>query len=124
MMHNVESYFTYQARFWKTEYHDQLLKSYRDNPLIETLPPAYNRDQVYRLLQYDPGCDESYRQWPTHLRLHLFLEAARFFQPLNIHIELEQRLSRMIRAGYVGRNPLDLGFWAETERRLHLVEEN
>lgn len=123
-MLNSESSFTYQARFWKAEYHDPLLKSYRDNPLIETLPPAYNRDQVYKLLQYDPGYDESYRQWPTHLRLHLFLEAARFFQPLTIHFELEERFSRLIRAGYVGRNPLDLGFWSETERRLHIIREN
>ena len=116
--------FIYQTRFWKAEYHDPPLLTYRGNPLIEALPPIYEPEQVYKLLRHDPRYDESYRQWPTHLRLHLFLEAARFFQPLNIHFELEQRLSRMIRAGYVGRNPLDLGFWAETERRLHLVEEN
>ncbi len=121
---NSQSPFTYQTRFWKAEYHDPPLLTYRGNPMIEALPPIYEPEQVYKLLQHNPRYDESYRQWPTHLRLHLFLEAARFFQPLNIHIELEQRLSRMIRAGYVGRNPLDLGFWAETERRLHLVEEN
>jgi hypothetical protein len=124
MMLNSQSPFTYQTRIWKAEYHDPPLHTYRGNPLIEALPPIYKPEQVYKLLQHDPGYDESYRQWPTHLRLHLFLEAARFFQPLNIHIELEQRFSRMIRAGYVGRNPLDLGFWAETERRLDLIEEN
>lgn len=123
-MLNSQSPFIYQTRFWKAEYHDPPLLTYRGNPLIEALPSIYEPEQVYKLLQHDPRYDESYRQWPTHLRLHLFLEAARFFQPLNIHIELEQRLSRMIRAGYVGRNPLDLGFWAETERRLHLIEEN
>lgn len=124
MMFNSQSPFTYQTRIWKAEYHDPPLLTYRGNPLIEALPLIYEPEQVYKLLQHDPGYDESYRQWPTHLRLHLFLEAARFFQPLSIHFELEQRLSRMIRAGYVGRNPLDLGFWAETERRLHLIEEN
>jgi AAA domain len=124
MMLNSQSPFTYQTRFWKAEYHDPPLRTYRGNPLIEALPPIYEPEQVYKLLQHDPGYDESYREWPTHLRLHLFLEAARFFQPLSIHFELEQRFSRLIRAGYVGRNPLDLGFWAETERRLHLMEEN
>lgn len=123
-MRSSESFYTYQAPFWKAEYQeDQPVHSYRGNPLIETLPPAYNRDQAYKLLQYDPGYDESCRQWPDHLRLHLFLEAARFFQPLSIHFELEQRFSRLIRAGYVGRNPLDLGFWPETERRLHIIEQ-
>lgn len=123
-MINNEALFTYQAPFWKAEYHDPPLLSYRGNPLIETLTPIYEPEEVYKRLQHKPHYDESYRQWPTHLRLHLFLEAARFFQPLSIHFELEQRLSRMIRAGYVGRNPLDLGYWGQTERRLHLLEED
>jgi hypothetical protein len=124
LMLNNEPFFTYQAPFWKAEYHDPPLRSYRGNPLIETLPPISDRDQAYKLLQYNPGYDESSRQWPSHLRLHLFLEAARFFQPLNIHFELEQRFSRLIRAGYVGRNPLDLGFWSQTERNLNLIGQN
>src|SRR5260370_18253405 len=124
MMPNSKSPFIYQTRFWNAEYHDPPLLTYRGNPLIEALPSIYEPEQVYKLLQHDPRYDESYRQWPTHLRLHLFLEAARFFQPLSIHFELEQRLSRMIRAGYVGRNPLDLGYWDQTERRLRLLEED
>src|SRR6266487_325611 len=124
IMRGSESFYTYQAPFWKAEYREQPVSSYRGNPLIETLPPAYDREQVYKLLQYDPGYDESCRQWPDHLRLHLFLEAARFFQPLNIHFELEQRFSRLIRAGYVGRNPSDLGFWRDTERKLRVMEQN
>ncbi len=121
-MYNGE--YTYQVPFWKAEYHDPLLVSYKDNPLIEGLPPPYNRDQVYDLLKYNPGYEENYRQWPDHLRLHLILEASRFFQPLDIHFELEERFSRLIRAGYVGRNPLDLGYWPETKRRLYLMKQN
>jgi AAA domain len=122
-MYNTESLFTYQAPIFQAEYHDPPLRSYQGNPLIETLPPISNRDQVYRLLQSDPGYDAASRQWPSHLRLHLFLEAARFFQPLNIHFDLEQRFSRLIRSGYVGRNPLDLGFWSQTEQKLHLIRQ-
>ena len=123
-MDNTEKPFTYQANFWKAEYQDQLLRSYQANPLIETLPPIYDRNQVYQLLHYNSGYDEQYRQWPPHLRLHLFLEAAHFFQPLSIHFELEERFSRMIRSGYVGRNPLDRGFWPETERRLRIIGQD
>jgi AAA domain len=123
-MLNNESVFTYQTPFWKAEYHDPPLRSYQGNPLIETLPPISDREQTYKLLQQNPTYEEACRQWPSHLRLHLFLEAARFFQPLNIHFELEQRFSRLIRSGYVGRNPLDLGFWPQTERSLHLIREN
>ncbi|NMT18906.1 AAA family ATPase, partial [Vibrio parahaemolyticus] len=34
-----------------------------------------------------------------------------FFQPLSQHIQLHERLSLMIRRGYVGRNP-ETGDWA------------
>ncbi len=123
-MHKNVSHYTHQVPFWKAEYHEQFLPSYQGNPLIETIPPIPNRDQVYQLLQYSPVYDEKYRQWPDHLRMHLFLEAARFFQPLNMHFDLQEHISRMLHASYVGRNPLDLGFWSETERRLRIIGQN
>ncbi|NRF95824.1 ATP-binding protein [Paenibacillus frigoriresistens] len=44
---------------------------------------------------------------PVHLRLHCVQRVSRdFFQPLSRHLELEQSISRLIRDGYVGRNPL------------------
>jgi hypothetical protein len=124
IMINNESPFIYQAPFWKAEYHDPPLLSYRENPLIEALPLVHEPEQVYKLLQHDPGYDGSYRQWPTHLRLHLFLEAARFFQPLSIHFELEQRFSRLLRAAYLSHDSLDVGFWAKARRMLHIIRRN
>ncbi|THF72742.1 ATP-binding protein [Cohnella fermenti] len=44
---------------------------------------------------------------PVHLRLHCVQRIPRdFFWPLSRHLELQQSLSRLIRDGYVGRNPL------------------
>src|SRR5437764_2376564 len=123
-MYKSESTFMFHAPFWQADYRDPLIPSYRGNPLIETLPPIYNRDQVCNLLQYDPGYDKQHQQWPTHQRLHLILDATRFFQPLGIHFDLEERISRMIRAGYIGRNPLNLGFWSERKQKLIDLREN
>lgn len=89
----------------KAVYRDAELACYRGNPLIEALPPIYNEKQVVRLLQYTPGYEESYRELPLEYRLHLIADAVRFFQPLSMHLRLEQCFSRMIRSGYVGRNP-------------------
>lgn len=41
-----------------------------------------------------------------------------FFTPLPPHIELEQRFSRMIRVGYIARNPIQQGFWKEIHSRV------
>jgi len=37
--------------------------------------------------------------------------ALQCFVPLPVHLDLEQRFSRMIRAGYQNRNPFSLSYW-------------
>jgi hypothetical protein len=89
----------------KAVYRDPGLACYQGNPLIEALLPIYNEKQIARLLQYTPGYEESYRELPLEYRLHLIADAVRFIQPTSMYFRLEQCFSRMIRSGYVGRNP-------------------
>ena len=83
------------------------LPSHQGNPLIEALPPIYTKEEVSLLLQYDPGYNEQDRQLPAELRLQLIFNSAQFLQPLVNHLELERLLSRMLRSGYLGRNPIE-----------------
>lgn len=94
----------------EADYQPTPIPGYQNNPLIEALPSILTTEETISLLRYEPEHDESVRQLPTELRLHLLHDALRFFKPLPVHVELEQRLSRLIRAGYQGRNPLVRGF--------------
>ena len=115
---------TFRYRGVKARYRDPGIPSYRGNPLIEPLPPIYNEEDVGRLLKFDPGYDEAYRQWEPELRLHLILDAMRFLQPMSNHIGLEQLISGMIRSGYVGRNPFTTkGFHFRNSQRLRLLKQ-
>ena len=50
-----------------------------------------------------------------HYRYHIVQRLFQYFQPLSIHIDLEGRISRMIRQGYLARNPFNV----EYKRGLH-----
>ena len=101
----------------QASYHEEL-SIYSGNPLIEALPHILTEDEVIEKLQFYPQFYEQERQLPAHLRLHLIQNVLRFFTPLPPHIELEQRFSRLIRAGYIARNPVKLGFWKDVRKRV------
>jgi hypothetical protein len=94
------------------------IPGYRGNPLIEALPTILTVEETARRLKYEPDYDETLRSQPTELRLHLLHDTLRFFKPMPVHFELEQRFSRIVRAGYQGRNPLERGFRQEMAKRL------
>ena len=87
-------------------YHDQELIDFKGNPLIEALPPILSPDDAFDKLSFYPEYDEKERQLSDHLRYHALIRLTRFFQPVMQHLDLEQRFSRLLRYGYVGRNPL------------------
>jgi AAA domain len=101
-------------------YHNEI-SIYSGNPLIEALPPILMEEEVIEKLQFYPEFSEEERNLPTHLRLHLIQNVLQFFTPLPPHIELEQRFSRMIRAGYIARNPVRQGFWKEIRSRVETL---
>ena len=90
----------------KAVYTEQVLDEYRNNPLIEALPPIYSLEEVIEKLTVDPGYNEQERQLDAKYRYHCIQRLFKFFQPLSTHIDIEQRVSRAIRQGYLSRNPL------------------
>lgn len=96
-----------RGTFVEADYQDPLIEDYRSNPLLEALPPIWDEKTVVQKLASRPKFHASERELPVHLRLHCVQRISRdFFQPLSRHLELEQSISRLIRDGYVGRNPL------------------
>lgn len=86
-------------------YQDTGIPSYHGNPLIEALPPIPDRKQLIA------GLSETMELRPTEIyldgqtRVHIISQLLDgFFQPLARHIELESKVSIMLRQGYVGRN--------------------
>jgi hypothetical protein len=90
----------------KAIYSEQFLPDYTGNPLIEALPPIWNEDAVVDMLSYKEGHNDGERQMEPHCRLHYVLRLFRYFQPLEQHIDIDQRFSLCIRQGYLHRSPL------------------
>lgn len=102
----------------EADYREPLIPSYRHNPLIEALPPILGQEEAAWNLAYYPEFDEQQRQLSAELRFHLVQEAMDFFEPLAIHLDLEQRFSRMIRSGYKARNPLRRTDWQDIDNKV------
>lgn len=89
------------------DYKSQQIEDYQGNPLIEALPEIYSETEVIKKLANRPLYKEEEKTYPSHLRMHMVQRVYRdFFQPLSIHLEIEQRISRIIRDGYLGRSAL------------------
>ncbi len=97
------------------------IAAYQGNPFIEALPPIWSEEEAGQLLKYAPLYSPQDREMPAHYRLHLIQNTLQFFEPLPVHLELEQRVSRMIRIGYVARNPRDPRFVAQLHENADLI---
>ncbi|WP_027720828.1 AAA family ATPase [Maridesulfovibrio zosterae] len=96
----------------KAVYTPSDVPSYRGNPCIEALPEKMSHAQVKSSLRGDVKFHTEDIFADKRVRAHMIPSLLDdFFQPLAAHIKLEERLSIMIRRGYVGRN-LDDGSWA------------
>lgn len=108
----------------KAIYVEQQIPNYIGNPLIESLPRILTTQEAIKKLSHYPDYDESMRHLPVELRYQILEDVVRFFTPLNIHIDLERRFSRLIRTGYIERNPLKISFWNENGENVDKVTKN
>lgn len=88
------------------EYINQYVDDYVGNPLIEALPPIQTARKVGDVLYSYPSCREEDKNLEPEIRLHLVEQIRSFMVPFTYHILMEASISRLIRRGYVGRNPL------------------
>ena len=93
--------------FHQAVYREQVIKEYQNHPLIEALPEIYSKSDVVELLSFYPFFDKQARELEGQHRLHLIQRLFNVFQVLPAHIDMESRISRLIRQGYIGRNPLN-----------------
>ncbi len=103
------------------EYQGSPLIDFKGNPLIEALPPILTENEVIRRIRYRPHFCESERELEPSLRMHCVQRLVDFVEPLPIHLEVEQMLSRMIRHGYKARNPFNQEY-VKLLRQKNLLE--
>ena len=70
--------------------------------IISTVPVE---TEAVKKLSVKPPYNDAERELDQYYRLHCTLRLTRYFQPLYTHLDIEQRISRCIRQGYVTRNP-------------------
>jgi hypothetical protein len=89
----------------EAEYKEQIIPDYKDNPFIEALPSLMAPDEVIEKLAFYPQYNSSERQLESHYRIHMIDRMFQVFQPLPMSIELESKIARAVRQGYLSRNP-------------------
>jgi hypothetical protein len=101
------------------KYTPQVLPEYKDNPVIEALPPIMSKDKVIDYLESYPPYSDSEKELPPHVRMHAIMRLFNYFQPWGRHFDLEQRFSIAIRQGYKHRNPNDPAYIAHLQQGFH-----
>lgn len=95
------SYIKLQAVYRKTG-----IEHYDGNPLIEALPPLKSSYDEAKSLREDFDFDDVMRAQNAVNRVHNLVPIVdKFFQPMASHMQLTEKVSIMIRSGYVARNP-------------------
>ena len=87
-------------------YRDTGVEAYRGNPFIEALPPLQESVNSAASLKSSLQLTSLDLQKPRVIRAHTICRIPDdYFQPLGTHLLLSERISVMIRGGYIGRNP-------------------
>lgn len=87
------------------DYRQTGIPRYDDNPFIEALPPILEPSSVIEALRSSADIVYSDKRASATKRAHLLVGLMNnFFQPIIRHVQLESKLSIMLREGYVGRN--------------------
>lgn len=101
----------------EAEYKEQIIPDYRGNPFIEALPNLLSPNEVIDKLAFYPEYHKDERQVESYYRVHMIDRLFQLFQPLPMNLELENKIARAIRQGYISRNPseknLSRGFYDE-----------
>jgi len=91
-------------------YKEQVIEDYKGNPLIEALPNIISKFDAMDQLAVYPYYDENERNLESHYRCHLIQRLFQYFQPLGNHLDLYNRISIILRQGYISRNPMDIQY--------------
>ena len=111
------------GRIVKAKYRKTEVAIYDGNPLIEALPSILDAARAGQRISYFSKMDEGSRTAPDHIRYHHIRSYLKFFFPLDIHLDLERRLSSAVRMGYSERNPLKKDHWKQMGNALDSFDQ-
>lgn len=112
-------------RFPEAQYIDPGLPEYADNPLIAALPSMMSKKDVIALLNQRPPIQDAEKNLPGHIRVHAIARMTKsFFYPMSIHLNLERKISVLLRQGYLGRNPKNASFKKQLNNSYQRIVEN
>lgn len=107
------------------EYRDTGVRQYVDNPFIEALPPILSVKQAGSNLKGKIDYKPVDRTVDSKARMHMVVSLLDdYFQPLSQHVLLEERISMMIRRGYVGRNLNDGSLNRKLQEGYELIKSD
>lgn len=98
-------------------YRESTVDAYRYNPYIEALPPIFGWEDIAMRIDRMPSYNAAERLLSPTDRLQFVQTIDNFILPLPAHIDLANRISRMIRHGYMVRNPLE----AQWKKQMRLA---
>lgn len=81
-------------------------RAYRHNPYVEALPQIQEWHEITDKIERLPAYEETDRDLPADIRLQLVQTIDNLILPSPVQIDLARRFSRMIRHGYMTRNPV------------------
>lgn len=119
-----QPFIVHRGEIVEASYNDPMVSAYRDNLFEEALPPILSTDDSARHMKYYPPYDKDKRDQPSHLRYHEIQNSLRLFSVLSKHLDLEQRVSRVIRGGYVNRQPLSPEFRRKLNKSAEFLSSN
>lgn len=92
-------------------YEEQEVPIYQGIPTLEALGPILSKAEVISRLASSPPYSETERQLRPEVLLHVVQASLlNWFRPLALHIDLQQRLDRVIRGSLPYRNPIAPGY--------------
>tara|TARA_R110001592_G_scaffold135108_1_gene351041 strand:- start:16042 stop:17709 length:1668 start_codon:yes stop_codon:yes gene_type:complete len=107
------------------EYRDTGVRQYFGNPFIEALPPILSVKQAGSNLKGKIDYKPADRTMDAKARMHMVVSLLDdYFQPLSQHVLLEERISMMIRRGYVGRNLNDGSLNRKLQEGYELIKSD
>src|SRR5690606_5891245 len=81
------------------------LIEFQNNPLIEALPKIYSHQEVIDKLTLYPYFNKQERLLEDYKRVHCIQRLFQYFQPFPLHLEMYSSIDRVLRTGYLSRNP-------------------
>lgn len=100
-------------------YVPQNCEEWSGNPLISALPRPLDTGAAGKRLAREPKYENSLRSQPGHIRRLLLQGAMKsLFVPLDVHLDIQQRVQCAIRTGYSDRNPMRIDYRKKLEQQL------